>query len=722
MKRLDPKDPQSLGPYSLVARLGSGGMGVVYLAAKGADRVALKVVRGSFLDDPSLRSRFLREVSTLRKINHPNVAKVLDSDTDDEIAWLAIEYVNGADLKTIVEDKGPLSEAQWFDLATGLLQALVAVHAEGVVHRDIKPANVLIEGDSPKLIDFGISQISDETSLTTTGLVAGSPAWLAPEQLEGGELSSAVDMFSLGSLLVYAATGQSPWGEASTMSVPVIFNKILTSQPDLSGLTDTQRALVEPLLANNPAQRPTAKKALSLIRVAPAEPSKAKEPEPKRVQERTEVENTKEEGFLPQKATGSDSRRWKIAAVSVFSILFIFGVWILQPQSSNPPSPVNPGADITLTVGSLMPATGFLSFFGPAPEAGVLLAVQEINEASSGVQIDLLWGDSGDSSTRTYESEIPRLLDSDVHAIIGPLLTSGITLDVIDQVTKESGVLLISPGAQDFALANNNGLFFRTMASDAQLISIMTDEMALDGRQTVAVVAENDSYSTEWIATFREAFEATGGRVVADETLIEGDTDFSRQVGQIAAAQPDAVVVLAFHGPAEIVAELREAGIKSDALYFNDWTLLDYGSELAKGALTGAKGFQGSQHPLEYPPRFTERLDEAWTGNGSEPLVDYWYSAESYDAVISLALAAFAAQSNSPALIAGKMSEISGYSGQGTKCFSYVGCIELIRQGFVADYDGPSGGIAFGPNGDATEAFVGLYIYEEDNNPYFPVE
>jgi branched-chain amino acid transport system substrate-binding protein len=699
-------------------------MGVVYLAAKGADRVALKVVRGSFLDDPSLRSRFLREVSTLRKINHPNVAKVLDSDTDDEIAWLAIEYVNGADLKTIVEDKGPLSEARWFDLASGLLQALVAVHAEGVVHRDIKPANVLIEADHPKLIDFGISQISDETSITTTGLVAGSPAWLAPEQLEGGELSPAADMFSLGSLLVYAATGQSPWGETSTMPVPVIFNKILNSQPDISGLTVAQQALVEPLLRSNPAERPTATKALSLIGVAQAEPSRAERQEPEEVEERQRVGDHREEGPLPPVVTGSDSGRWKIALVSVSLILAVFVVWILQLQSTDSPEtspssgasasgPLVPGADITLKVGSLMPVTGSLAFLSPPAEAGILLAVQEINDSGSGVRIDLLWGDSGDYSNPLYESEVPRFIDSGVQAIIGPL-SGAVTLQVIDQVT-ESGVMLISPGVQDTYLSDNSGLFFRTVASDAQLVQMMANEMALDGRQTLAVITENESWFTEWIAILKEAFEATGGRVVADETFEYGDTDFSRQVRQIATARPDAVVVLGFDETADIVTELRQAGIPSDAFYFSDWNLSDYSSELEKGALTGAKGFQPSQNPWVYPPGFTDRLDEAWTGLGSEPLTDYLYAAESYDAVISLALAAFAAQSNSPAVIAAQMSEISGYSGRGTKCFSFLECAEIISQGLVADYDGPSGGIAFGPNGDATEAPGAVYIYDEDN-------
>lgn len=265
-------------------------------------------------------------------------------------------------------------------------------------------------------------------------------------------------------------------------------------------------------------------------------------------------------------------------------------------------------------------------------------------------------GDSGDFSNPVFKSEIPRFLDSEVQAIVGPL-SGAIMLQVIEQVI-ESGVILISPGVQGASPSDNSGLFFRTVASDAQLVQMMANEMALDGHQTLAVIAENDSYYALWIASLREAFEATGGRVVADETFRYGDTDFSRQVRQIATARPDAVVVLAFDETAEIVTELGRAGINSDAFYFSDWKILDYTSELAKGALTGAKGFPTSQNPWVYPARFTDRIEEAWTGIGSEPLEYHRYAAESYDAVISLALAAFAAQSNSPAVIAAQMFQL----------------------------------------------------------------
>jgi branched-chain amino acid transport system substrate-binding protein len=207
--------------------------------------------------------------------------------------------------------------------------------------------------------------------------------------------------------------------------------------------------------------------------------------------------------------------------------------------------------------------------------------------------------------------------------------------------------------------------------------------------------------------------------VIADEIFEFGETDFSSQVRQIAAARPDAVVVLDYgEEMIEIIAQLRQAGIPSDAFYFSDWNLINYGSDLARGSFSGAKGFQGIQNPATYPPGFTDRLDEAWTGIGSDPLADYWNAAESYDAVISLALAALAAQSNSPAAIAAQMSEITGYIGRGTKCFSFLECAEVINQGLVADYDGPSGGLAFGPTGDATEAPVSLYRYDEDNVAY----
>jgi hypothetical protein len=229
-------------------------MGVVYIASRGSETIALKIIRDSIIDDPSQATRFLREIETLKSIDSTYVAKVLDTGTHQERPWFTTEFVNGPDLKSHVADKGPLTGSAWDSLAKGLLGGIAAIHAAGVIHRDIKPANIILSESGPKIIDFGIAQVADATSVTSTGAIAGSPAWFSPEQIGGSEISTATDLFSAGSTLVYAATGKSPWGDVEATTKASVY-KILLDEPDLSGLSEKQSRLVRPLLDKNPSER-----------------------------------------------------------------------------------------------------------------------------------------------------------------------------------------------------------------------------------------------------------------------------------------------------------------------------------------------------------------------------------------------------------------------------------------------------------------------------------
>ena len=265
MKALEKNDPESIGPFKLVARLGAGGMGVVYLATRGSQSVALKVLNTALTENSVARSRFKKEIQTLQQIDSPFVAKVVDAHADAETAWLAVEFVNGPDLKALVDDKGPLPLDQWITLADGLLSGIRAIHAVGVIHRDIKPGNILISETGPKIIDFGIAQDLDATSLTSTGSLAGSPAWLSPEQIDGATLTPASDLFSAGSVLHFAASGISPWGNQNTTTTSVVFNNILTKDPDTSMIPEPQKTLVDALLQKEVKSRLSPKKALDLL-------------------------------------------------------------------------------------------------------------------------------------------------------------------------------------------------------------------------------------------------------------------------------------------------------------------------------------------------------------------------------------------------------------------------------------------------------------------------
>ena len=265
MERLRPDDPEQIGPWQIVNRLGSGGMGIVYMGTNGTHAAAVKVVRDFLLEDPGARARLAREVETLQKVKSNFVAEIVGSDVKSKTSWIATNYVDGPSLKVLIEKEGPLNESDWVSFADGLLSALAAVHSVGVIHRDIKPSNILMSKDGPKLIDFGIAFSKESTSLTKTGLVAGTPAWLSPEQFKNEAITTALDIFSAGSVLYYVATGTTPWGDDDS-SVATIMHSLLTGDPDVSTLTELQRNLILSLLEKDYRKRVSANKALNTLR------------------------------------------------------------------------------------------------------------------------------------------------------------------------------------------------------------------------------------------------------------------------------------------------------------------------------------------------------------------------------------------------------------------------------------------------------------------------
>jgi serine/threonine protein kinase len=261
--QLTDVDPRRLGKWDVEARIGSGGMGVVYRAVCGDEVAAVKVVRPGLLDDPQVAARFEREADVLRSVHDTHISRFLDADIAGTPAWLATEYIGGPNLRDAVALWGPLSDQRWWELARGLAQALAVLEIHGIMHRDIKPANVIISERGPVLIDFGIAHPEDATSLTATGIVTGSPSWLSPEQVALADLTPASDVFSLGSLLAFAATGRPPFGQGAT--VAVLMN-IQRNEPDLDGIDPTRRVLLERMLAKDPAVRPSAREVLDVAR------------------------------------------------------------------------------------------------------------------------------------------------------------------------------------------------------------------------------------------------------------------------------------------------------------------------------------------------------------------------------------------------------------------------------------------------------------------------
>lgn len=261
MSGLTASDPRTVGPYRVLGRLGVGGMGVVYLAESSqGQRVAVKVVRPEIADQPHFRTRFAREVRAATTVAGTYTATVLDSDTDTSPQWIATEYVPGPTLAEHVETHGRMPEDQVRLLALGLAEAIAAIHAVGLIHRDLKPSNVILSADGPKVIDFGISQAADATSLTQTGVYVGSLAWMSPEQVTGEDLSPATDMFSLGLLLAYASSAQHPYGVGRPEAVAF---RMVNQAPVFGELPPSLQSLIGQLLSKSPSNRPTPEAVIS---------------------------------------------------------------------------------------------------------------------------------------------------------------------------------------------------------------------------------------------------------------------------------------------------------------------------------------------------------------------------------------------------------------------------------------------------------------------------
>ena len=262
-------DPSQVGRYRLVARLGSGGMGVVYLGEDRGQQVAVKVLRPELADTPEFRVRFGREVAALTRVQGMCTVRVIEADTEAPKPFLVTEYADGPSLSEYVAAHGPLDPTMLYGLATGLAEALTAIHAAGIVHRDLKPSNVLLTAGGPKVIDFGIAQALDTTSLTKTGITVGSAGFMAPEQIVG-RAGTAADIFTWAVTVAFAASGQSPFGSGAS---DAILYRIVHAAPDITAVPPALRPLVEAALAKEPGARPTAPQLLSELTQTAAHPA-----------------------------------------------------------------------------------------------------------------------------------------------------------------------------------------------------------------------------------------------------------------------------------------------------------------------------------------------------------------------------------------------------------------------------------------------------------------
>ncbi|HEY7484604.1 MAG TPA: serine/threonine-protein kinase [Streptosporangiaceae bacterium] len=257
-------DPEQLGSYRLVGRIGRGGMGIVYLADSGAgERAAIKVISPDLAHDDAFRARFRREVESARRVRRFCTAPVLDAQLDGEPLYIVTEYVDGPNLDQFIRTSGPMRGSSLDHLAVGVATALTAIHGAGIIHRDLKPANVLLSSVGPRVIDFGIARALDTVDgATRTGQFVGTPAYMAPEVIDGKPATAASDVFAWGCVVAYAGTGQAPFAGPT---VPAVMYQIMHAEPSLDGVDEALREVVQQALDKDPAKRPSGQELLDRL-------------------------------------------------------------------------------------------------------------------------------------------------------------------------------------------------------------------------------------------------------------------------------------------------------------------------------------------------------------------------------------------------------------------------------------------------------------------------
>ncbi|MER5791761.1 protein kinase [Streptomyces sp. NPDC001980] len=370
---LRKKDPVRVGPYALLSVLGSGGMGRVYLGRNttgGAGLAAVKVIRPEYAEDPQFRKRFEREVGALDRVQGAHIVRLLGSGCDDDLVWVATEYVPGPTLAEVVDARGPIDATAAWRLLADMGRAIEAIWRAGIVHRDLKPSNVILAADGARVIDFGVVQATDGTTITATGQNVGTPAFMSPEQVRGKEVTAASDVFSLASALAYAVTGQAPFGEGTGVDVlhRVAFEPPREKVLESAAAVDAElAAFIRSCLDKDPEQRPSPE---AVFRTAighqlPAPTGRPSRPAPQRTPRHDErpaafalaspgdpPTGTDPSGSAPAPTpTPRKRRKLIVGAAALAGVLVAGGLAVaLLPQDENAPAPAGTAPETSSAV------------------------------------------------------------------------------------------------------------------------------------------------------------------------------------------------------------------------------------------------------------------------------------------------------------------------------------------------------------------------------------
>ncbi|TVZ92877.1 bifunctional serine/threonine-protein kinase/ABC transporter substrate-binding protein [Streptomyces sp. BK340] len=655
MEPLRGADPAGIAGYRLLRRLGAGGMGVVYLARSGSGSLAaVKVIRPAHADDPGFRARFRREVETAGRVTSPWVVPLLDADPDAESPWLATAFVPGPSLAETVEAGGPLPYRSVRFLGARLAEALEAVHGAGLVHRDVKPGNVLLAVDGPRMIDFGIARMPEDTALTASGMVVGSPGFLSPEQAQGRgrEIGPASDVFSLGCLLAFAATGERPFGRGSAAEALV---RTVHDEPELDGVPAPLLPLLRNCLAKEPGSRPPVadiRRALDGTEPDDRDGSGGgwlPESSTRLIARRSTaalalpaVEATEVSGAPPGIDTVADSevppkgatrRRFLVLgpAAGVLAAGATTAWWTAD----------RPGRVSTRGGGTRLPRTvvalhadltGGHKAAGLAQENGVRLAVDHLNSRSDrGFDLALQVHDDAGSPTRARRIARRLAADKRVRAVIGPTTDACAEAVVAEYQKALLPLVSVSVGLE--------GVTYRTYAAtrppDRNLAAPLVAYLVRTARarRTVLIddAAEGD-FSWNICASVGDAMRS-GHHATTRRTLAAEDDSadgFRALAESVVDAEADAVVFAGGHArAAKLALALRGAGYSGVRLATE--RALD--PRFLASAGNAAEGWVFATAFLD-PTRVTAAKSFVTAYRERFGTAPPWYSAEAYDAAL----------------------------------------------------------------------------------------
>ncbi|WP_329385420.1 bifunctional serine/threonine-protein kinase/ABC transporter substrate-binding protein [Streptomyces sp. NBC_01716] len=678
-----PTDPASIGGHRLLARLGAGGMGVVYLGRTEAGALAaVKVIQAEYADDPGFRARFRREVDLARRVASPWAVPVTGGEPEAAEPWLATEFVPGPSLGEAVTRHGPLPVHSVRALARMLAGALGAVHDAGLVHRDIKPGNVLLAVDGPRLIDFGIARATDETALTSPDMVVGTPGYLSPEQAEarGAGVGPASDVFSLGCLLAYALTGRPPFGAGSA---DALLYRTVHDEPDIGGSRGSGgsggswdeedaelRQLLLSCLAKDPADRPTAERiaeeladdptsdgggaadwlpedvvrgiadrAAEMLALPDIEPTVADAPGvggDGAGDDGAGNDGADDNGAGGQGGQQPSRRRlFVLSGAALLAVAAGGGAWAAL-RDDDPPASGDSGPRWAIGVQADLSGTDKVA--GRAQEQGARLAIEQYNARKPGkdrpFELALRTADDGGTAQRAPAAAKKLIEDADVLAVLGA--TSDVTTEAVVGAYDEALVPLLTVSAAGMLMSSGQprSLVHCRPGNAALSIPIavyLTQQAAKDkemGRP--GLLQDRTAQTYAWESATITALVLRQSGMPAYPRVIPADIeDMKPVVTDILRAGTGSFVYAGYApGAAKVARELAAAGFDGPRLASQavlDPEFLELAGDAAEGWLLTASFVSAADKPeaADFTAAFRERF-------GSEPP---YFAAEAYDTV-----------------------------------------------------------------------------------------